>query len=68
MPMIHSRITPENYSYVMALATMNGISASSTVNMLLTQCRVSRFSVGATLPARADARSDAAEETPNDHD
>jgi hypothetical protein len=66
MPMIHIRATEENYKYVVALANLNGISFSSTANMLLSHCRHARLGVGMTSPASADARADAAEETPDD--
>jgi hypothetical protein len=66
MPMLHIRADKDNYSYVQALANLNGISQSSAANMLLTHCRRSRLGVGMTPDASADARSDAPEETPDD--
>jgi hypothetical protein len=67
MPMIHIRVSEDTYKYVVGLATLNGISLSSTANMLLTHCRKMRLGVGTTEGARADARTGAPEETPDDH-
>ena len=62
MPTIHPRISEDNYRYLVALSTMNGISLSATANMLFAHCRKAKLGFGMT-PA---ARSGAPEETPDD--